>query len=243
MIFQGIVHSVPTGPWECVFINQDVEMCQKQFHATPAHVFQNYQAQIRLMVKMRFLLGIARRTAEINGTTNFPQVRETLGELAAQAQMIDALVHSMEVKGSYYGKFFVPHKHTLYAAQVITQQLYARIITSLRELAGGGLIMLPSSVADFANPELEALIDKTQNSPATDAKGQVKFFKLAWDAIGSEFASRHTQYEIFYAGAPFVTKNHSFRTYEWERADALVDTMLGADSLEDELAKQQDAAE
>lgn len=229
--------------WDRIFINQDVEMCQKQFQATPAHVFQNYQAQIRLMVKMRFLLGIARRTAEINGTTNFPQVRETLGELAAHAQMVEAMVHSMEVNGSHHGAYFIPHRHTLYAAQVLTQQLYARVITSLRELAGGGLIMLPSSISDFANPELAALIDKTQSSPATDARGRVKFFKLAWDAIGSEFASRHTQYEIFYAGAPFVTKNHSFRTYDWGRAAALVDSMLGSYSLEGELAKLQDVAE
>jgi hypothetical protein len=36
---------------------------------------------------------------------------------------------------------------------------------ALRELAGGGLIMLPSSVADFANAELPRLIGKTQQSP------------------------------------------------------------------------------
>ena len=34
----------------------------------------------------------------------------------------------------------------------------------------------------------------------------MKFYKLAWDAVGSEFGSRHTQYEMFYAGATFVTK-------------------------------------
>ena len=38
------------------------------------------------------------------------------------------------------------------------------------------------------------------------SENRVKFFKLAWDAVGSEFASRHTQYEMFYAGASFVTK-------------------------------------
>jgi len=26
---------------------------------------------------------------------------------------------------------------------------------------------------------------------------KVKFLKAAWDAIGSEFGSRHTQYEMF----------------------------------------------
>ena len=64
-------------PWDRVFVSRDVAMCQKQFHATPAHVFQNYQSQIRLMVKMRFLVGIAKRIAETNGVVNFPQVRET----------------------------------------------------------------------------------------------------------------------------------------------------------------------
>ena len=93
-------------PWERVFINQDIAMCQRQFHATPAHVFQNYQAQIRLMVKMRFLVGIARRIAETNGVVSFPQVRETLGALAAQNTMVDALVHAMEVKGHMHGRLF-----------------------------------------------------------------------------------------------------------------------------------------
>jgi len=54
----------------------------------------------------------------------------------------------------------------------------------------------------------------------------VHFLKLAWDALGSEFASRHTQYEMFYAGAPYVTCGHSYRTYDWAAAAALVQKML-----------------
>jgi 4-hydroxyphenylacetate 3-monooxygenase len=225
-------------PWNRVFIDRDVAMCQKQFHETPAHVYQNYQAQVRLMVKMRFLAGIGRRIADVNGTTNFPQVREALGQIAAHAAMVDSMVHAMEVKGSMRGAYFVPDRHTLYAAQVLTQQLYPQIITALRELAGGGLIMLPSSAEDFANPELARLIDKTQQSPATDSRGRVKFYRLAWDAIGSEFASRHTQYEMFYAGANFVTRNHSFRTFDWMRSEAMVDTMLESFTLEEVLDGQ-----
>ncbi|MCB1464783.1 MAG: 4-hydroxyphenylacetate 3-monooxygenase [Nitratireductor sp.] len=223
-------------PWDRVFINQDREMCARQFHATPAHVYQNYQAQIRLMVKMRFLMGIARKTAETNGVIQFPQVRETLGQLAAQNAMVDALVHAMEIKGSHRGQYFVPDNHTLYAAQVLTQQMYNDIIATLRDLAGGGLIMLPSSIADFGNPGLRTLIGKTQQSPTTSSEGRVKFFKLAWDAVGSEFASRHAQYEMFYAGASFVTKGHSFRTFDWDRCTNLVDRMLDGYDLDTELA-------
>ncbi len=230
-------------PWERVFINQDTAMCMKQFHATPAHVYQNYQAQVRLMVKMRFLTGIAKRIAETNGVIGFPQVRETLGNLAAQNAMVDAMVHAMEIKGTHQGEYFIPDRHTLYSAQVLTQQLYADVMTTLRELAGGGMIMLPSSIADFANAELRALIEKTQQSPVSSSEGRVKFFKLAWDAVGSEFASRHTQYEMFYAGATFVTKGHSFRSFDWDRCTGLVDQMLDGYSLEDELLNFRSAAE
>lgn len=226
-------------PWERVFINQNIAMCQRQFHATPAHSYQNYQAQIRLMVKMRFLTGIARRIAETNGVINFPQVKETLGLLAAQNAMVDALVHAMEVKGRMHGAYFLPDDHMVYSAQVLTQQLYGQVITALRDLAGAGLLNLPSSVADFADPGLRDLISKTQQSPVMSSESRVKFFKLAWDAVGSEFASRHSQYEMFYAGATFVTKGHSFRTFDWDRCTRLVDDMLDSYSLHDECAVLQ----
>lgn len=224
-------------PWDRVFINRSIEMCQKQFHATPAHVYQNYQAQTRLAVKMKFLAGIARRIADVNGIAGFPQVREMLGQLAAEVALVDSLVAAMEVKGKKQGEYFVPDRHTLYAAQVLTQQLYSKVMNTLRELAGGGMIMLPSHLRDFADPELSGLIEKTQQSPAAGARDKVKFYRLAWDVVGSEFASRHAQYEMFYAGAQFVTKGHSFRTFDWAGAGAMVDRFLGEQDLDAELVK------
>jgi len=218
-------------PWERVFVDSDIEMCQRQFHATPAHVYQNYQSMVRLTVKLRLLLGIARRIAETNGILGLPPVREMLGQLAAETAMVDALVVAMEAKGSMYGDYFVPDHHTLYAAQVLTQQLYPKVAQTLRELAGGGMIMQPSSFRDFDNPEIAALIEATQQSPRSNAHDKVKFYKLAWDAVGSEFGSRHQQYEMFYAGATFVTKAHSFRTYDWDRATGLVDALLAGYDL------------
>jgi 4-hydroxyphenylacetate 3-monooxygenase len=226
-------------PWDRVFIFKNIEMCQKQFHATPAHVYQNYQAMVRLSVKVRFLTGLAQRIAEINGIAGFPQVRETLGQLAAEAGMVDAFVAAMEARGTAYGRYFVPDRHTLYAALTLTQQLYPKILNTLRDLAGGGMIMLPSCVDDFANPEIAELIGRTQQSPAANAADKVKFYKLAWDAVGSEFASRHQQYEMFYSGATFVTRGHSFRTYDWGAARELVGQMLGSYDLENELDRSR----
>jgi 4-hydroxyphenylacetate 3-monooxygenase len=222
-------------PWERVFIYKDIDAARGQFQDTAAHLMQNYQCQIRLLVKMQFLMGVARRIAETNGILAFPPVRDTLGRLAAQASMVECMVHGMEAAGRYHNEWWVPHKHMMYAAQVLTQELYPQFVTVIRELAGGGLIMLPSSAADFGNPEINALIKKTQQSPATDSEGRVKFMKLAWDALGSEFASRHVQYEMFYAGAQFVTRAHSFRTYDWANATGLVDGKLASYDLKDSI--------
>jgi 4-hydroxyphenylacetate 3-monooxygenase len=224
-------------PWERVFIAGNVAMCQKQFYMTPAHVYQNYQAQIRLEVKLRFLAGVGRMIATANGIENMPQVREILGQLAAEAAMVDGLVHAMEVKGSQQGSYFVPDANTLYAAQVLTQQLYPKVIQTLRELAGGSLIMLPSSIRDLIDPEIADYSLRVQRSPTLDPEQRVKFFKMAWDAVGSEFASRHTQYEMFYSGAAFVTKGHANRTYDWDRATGMVTRLLAGYNLEDEKRK------
>jgi 4-hydroxyphenylacetate 3-monooxygenase len=219
-------------PWERVFVSGDVAMTQKQFHATPCHVYQNYQSMVRLAVKLKFLAGIAYRISEINGITQFPQVKEILGQLAAETAMVDALVAAMEAKGTMVGRYFIPDRHTVYAAQVLTQQLYPKILGTLRELAGGGMIMLPASTGDLANPEIAVLVEKTMQSASANSQERVKFYKLAWDAVGSEFGSRHHQYEMFYAGATFVTKGHSFRTYDWSSAGTMVQVMLDAYGIE-----------
>lgn len=218
-------------PWERVFVHNDVQMAQAQWHAIPTHVYQNYQCQIRLMVKLRFLLGLAKKIADTNGIVNFPQVRETLGQLAAETAMVEGMVVGMEASGWYYGKYFMPNKPLLYSAMVLTQQIYPRFVNTLRELSGGGMIMVPSSVEDFANPETAACIGKTQRSPVTDSVGRVKLFKLAWDAVGSEFGSRHQQYEMFYAGASMVTRGHAYRTCDWDRAVGMVDGFMSGYDL------------
>ena len=214
--------------WDRVFVHRDTDMSRAQFHDTPGHVFQNYQAQVRLSVKVKFLVGLAHRITEAIGTASMPPVREQLGLLAANAGMVEAMVAGMEASGGMRGEFYLPNRHMLYAAHVTTQDLYPRMIHLIRDLAGGSLIMLPSSLRDWDNPTLEPIISKSQRSPNFTPGEKVKLMKAAWDALGSEFASRHIQYEMFYAGARFVTTGHSYRTFDWNAARGMVDRLLSS---------------
>jgi 4-hydroxyphenylacetate 3-monooxygenase len=218
-------------PWERVFVHRDTDMCRAQFQDTPTHVLQNYQAHIRLSVKMKFLVGLAHKVTEAIGTTNMPQVREQLGVLAAYAGMVEAMLCGMEVSGAKRGEFYVPNRNQLYSAQVFTQDLYPRLVNLIRDLAGGSLIMLPSSFRDWANPELEVILHKTQRSPNFNSEDKVKLLKAVWDAIGSEFGSRHMQYEMFYSGARFVTTRRAYGSFDWGAALGMVDHLLSTYDL------------
>ena len=213
-------------PWDRVFVYKDPAMCHAQFNVAPTHMFQNYQAHIRLMVKMRFLLGLARKIAETNGIASIPEVSGKLGYLAANTAMVEGMVKGMEASGQRYGPYFVPDRRLLYAAQVLSQQFYPELVSTIRDLACANMIMMPSSVADFDNPETAEYIQRTQRSPVVEPREKVKLFKLAWDAVGSEFGSRQTQYEMFYAGGPFVTRGRSFQNYDWAKVTNMVDEFL-----------------
>jgi 4-hydroxyphenylacetate 3-monooxygenase len=230
-------------PWDRVFVFKDLKMAQAQWHDTRAHVLQNYQCIVRLMVKLRFMLGLARKIAETNNIINYPQVRETLGLMAAKVSNIEALVIAMELKGESFGEFYVPDRSMLCAAQVIAQTTYPEIAEAIRSLSGGGMIMVPSSYADFATPETNAIIHKTQRSTVATSQERVKLMKLAWDAVGSEFGSRHLQYEMFYSGAPFVTRGNSFRFFDWDGAKGAVEQFMSSYGLPETKLKLPDAAE
>ncbi len=210
-------------PADRVFICRDIEATANQFHATAAHTLGNLQAQIRLMVKLRLLVGLASRIIEVSGASSSAGALDALAELAALAGSVEAHVLAAEHGATLddHG-VMTPDKRFLYGAMSRQAELYPRALHLLRELTSSQVIDLPSSVAALDHPDL---IDHA-SSPGVDADERVKLYRLAWDLLGTEFAGRHLQYEMFYAGAPAVAKAHTRRTWRLEEAEALLDQTL-----------------
>jgi 4-hydroxyphenylacetate 3-monooxygenase len=114
----------------------------------------------------------------------------------------------------------------------LQSELNGRMLEIIRELAGSAFITLPSSARDLENPEIARDIDRYMRSASSDARSRVAFMRLAWDFIGSEFGSRHQQYEKFYGGASFLVKQNVYRNYDFARATALVDAALNLSPAE-----------
>ena len=216
-------------PWKDVFVYKDVPGLRQQFFDTGAHVLGNFQAQIRFATKLRFLAGIARKVAAVNGVDRFPGVVEKLGELASLVSVVESALHAAQFTAAADEQgLHRPGAQSLYAAMGLQAELHPRVIGILRELVGGGVLQVPSSVAELQNPDTAQDMERYVSSPGISSAERVKLFKLAWDAIGSEFAGRHQSYELFYSGAPFVVKGYAFRNYDYDRPVAAVEEFLAS---------------
>jgi 4-hydroxyphenylacetate 3-monooxygenase len=221
-------------PWERVFIYRNLEITRDQWWKTPSHVYGNHQAQVRYVTKLRFMMGLAQRMVEMIGTAAQPPVQIMMGELAALASIYEGLLLAHETNAPIENGVLWPSRVTLYAAMAMQSEFNGRMLEMIRELVSSSVISLPSSVADFDNPEIAPVIERYMRSGSMDAKSRTALVRLLWDFLGTEFGSRHQQYEKFYGGASFLVKQNVYRNYDFKRATALVDAALALPPVKDE---------
>jgi 4-hydroxyphenylacetate 3-monooxygenase len=219
-------------PWERVFIYRNIELSRDQWWKTPSHLLGNHQAQTRYVTKLRFMAGLAQRMNEMTGNAAQPAVQIMMGELAALVSVYEAMLLAHETTAPVINGVLWPSRITLYSAMALQSELNGRMLEIVRELAGAAFITLPSSEADFGNAATAADIERYMRAAAADAKTRVALMRLVWDFLGSEFGSRHQQYEKFYGGASFLVKQNVFRNFDFKRATALVDRALDLPPLE-----------
>jgi 4-hydroxyphenylacetate 3-monooxygenase len=218
-------------PWEHVFVLRNRAITAGQFQRTAAHSLGNTQAQIRFATKLKYFAGLAHGILESSGGIGDPKNKTRLGLLAGKCSIPAAFVEAAEAT-SFVDQYGVanPGHAMLYSAMTLQPNLMNDIIFALRELGGGGVIQLPSSSASFGDPVSAADIDRYIRWPNATSDERVGLLNLVWDSIGSEFAGRHLQYEMFYAGDPAVPQMRNFNSYDWTGAARLVDQCLaGAD--------------
>jgi 4-hydroxyphenylacetate 3-monooxygenase len=221
-------------PWEHVFIYRNIAVCRDQWWKTPSHLYGNLQAQSRYATKLRFMMGLAKRMNEMTGNDANPAVQIQMGEVAALVSIVENMVLAQETAATIDQNGVAwPSRMALYSVMALQSELNARMIEIIRELTGAGMITLPSSLADFENPDMRGDIERYMRSASSEAKERVAVMRMAWDFIGSEFGSRHQQYEKFYGGASFLVKQNVYRNFDFARATGMVDAALKLPPFDD----------
>jgi 4-hydroxyphenylacetate 3-monooxygenase len=223
-------------PWERMFAYRNIEAVQAVFNDTPAHVLGNAQAHIRHLAKLRLILGVIKKVLEMNSVANLPQVRDTLGMLATRVAMTESLVNAeTAVTENWPNGYVAQDRQSMYSTMAYTMEYYPEFINVMRELLGSHPFQQPADIGVFQNPVTSAIYSTFAMAEPSIAVDRYKLMRLAWDLIGSEFASRHTQYEMFYNGARHVARGRAYQHFRWDVVDTEASRALESISVGDHI--------
>jgi len=202
-------------PWENVLVYENVQKSNTFFQGSGFFPRAMLHGCTRLAVKLDFIAGLLLKAVDAVGTTETKNVQATVGEVIAWRNLFWGLTDAMTRNPvPWAGATVLPNPETAQAYRVFAPVAYPRIKELTESILASGLIYLNSHAVDFKSPALRPLLDKyLRGSEGTDAVHRIKLMKLLWDAIGTEFGSRHELYERNYAGAP-----ETVRLIAWQMA-------------------------
>lgn len=188
-------------PWEDVLVYRDLERATGFYAQSGFMPRYTLQSGTRLAVKLDFLCGLLARGLEANGTSEFRGVQAKLGELIGWRNLIWSITTTLchETQPGPGGSV-VPALEYATLIRLFGTQAFPKAREIFTELLGGAPLVAPASHRDLLNDELRPLIDRYYRGSTGSAHDRIKLFKLIWDAVGSEFGSRHAWYEVNYGG-------------------------------------------
>jgi 4-hydroxyphenylacetate 3-monooxygenase len=220
-------------PWERVFVLNNLENARAIFYDTLAHTLGNAQAHIRLLAKLRLMLGVVQKVAEANGIAQIPAVRERLAVIAVRLGVLEGLIRGQEVEPHVVDNgYLCQNKQTMYATMAWSSEEYPHIVENVRELLGSAPFQMPADVSALADPAASEIFSEFTMLEGEALDERYKLMKLAWDLVGSEFANRHLQYEMFYAGPKHVTRGRASHFFGWPVAIAAAERALSEYQVE-----------
>src|SRR5437763_12685783 len=134
---------------------------------------------------------LANSKNKITGNATIPAVQIVMGELASLFSIVESMLLAQETVATIENGVLWPSRTALYSVMALQSELNGRMLETIRELVGSGMITLPSSSRDFDHAEIARDIDRYMGSASSSARQRVALMRLAWDFIGTEFGSRH----------------------------------------------------
>lgn len=214
-------------PWERVFCYRDLKLMRDMFFTTPGHIMGNHQSNWRFTEKMKLIVGVAHKAAEMAGVLPIPGVQQTLGKLAAaEASLLGLLSGQVDRFETLPSGYVHVNRRFVYATLQWCAHNYAGVAEEVRALLGAGPFVMPADLSFGDDPEAARAFEENWASPGASADERYRFVRMAWDLLGSAYAGRHQQYEKFYGGPPHVMDMYSFWNCPWGERRSTVDGIL-----------------
>jgi len=186
----------------------------------PVCVFAHWHVLTRLAVKAELFVGAGQLVLDVLGTGHIPAVQGMLGELIEYAQTLRAFITAAEAMAKpTEGDVMAPDVGMLTAGRLHSITNYPRIIHTLQELCGQGLVMRFGKAA-FDNPEIGHYLHEMLPGKGVSAETKEVLMNFIWDMTSSSLAGRVALFENVNASpAPRLRE----RLYNEVKRDRFVD--------------------
>ncbi|SON53780.1 4-nitrophenol 4-monooxygenase/4-nitrocatechol 2-monooxygenase, oxygenase component [Hartmannibacter diazotrophicus] len=193
----------------------------------PVCVFAHWHVLTRLAVKAELFVGAGQLVLDVLGTGHIPAVQGMLGEIIEYAQTLRAFIIAAETLAKpTEGGVMAPDVGMLTAGRLHSIQHYPRIIHTLQELCGQGLVMRFGKKA-FENPEIGHYLQDLLPGKGVSAEVKELLMNFVWDMTSSSLAGRVALFENVNASPAPRLRERLFNEVKRDEFIAQVKTLAG----------------
>jgi 4-hydroxyphenylacetate 3-monooxygenase len=193
----------------------------------PVILWVHWHILIRLWTKAEIFVGAAQLVVDALGTHAFPQVRAYVADLIEYAETLKAFVLAAEAAAQPVGDgIMAPDVGLITAGRLHSIEHYPRIIHTLQELCGQGLVMRFQR-ADFDNAEIGGLLERILPGRGIDARAKTQLMNFVWDLTTDSYAGRTELFENVNATPANFLKERLYREYSREEPIARARRLAG----------------
>jgi aromatic ring hydroxylase len=185
-------------PREYVFSLRNLEFLKLYFESC---VYVLWHIMTRLAYRAKIFAGTAQVITEILGTTQIPGVRRAIAEITSYAAALEAFSVAAIAESQTWNGVEVPHPGLVSAGRYHSITNYPRILYTIQDLAGQGLISRwPEKIWDHPEfgPKLEAMLP----GAGVTAREKNRFMNFVYDLTASGNAARIGLFENVNATPP-----------------------------------------
>ena len=208
-------------PWDRIFIFRDPRVNFEIYD--PIMAYACWQATVRAIVKLEFIIGLALRWAEIFGTDSYPNVQERIGWLIEWRNVLSAAIEGVELTARSHNGFLIPDVwKTWPLVMVHGTYVYPMAVETLRVLTGSGVIMNPP-LSVFKDSRLRQYVERYFRAKGASALDRLLLSKFIHDMTVGALGGRLLQYERYFAADPFRVAIVHYRFSDKSRFKKIVD--------------------
>jgi 4-hydroxyphenylacetate 3-monooxygenase len=183
----------------------------------PVTVWVHWHILTRLWYKAEIFAAVGQLVVDVLGTAQIPQVRAYQAELIGYAQTLKAFVLAAEGQATLTENgVLAPDVNLLTAGRLHSIEHYPKVIHTVQELCGQGLVMRFQK-ADFDNPEIGPLLDQLLPGRNMNARDKNRLMNFIWDLTSDSHAGRTELFENVNATPANFLRERLYREYPRDR--------------------------